>query len=134
MCNWILVRKCFGTKYKTEISNSLSVFYLVPKHFRCPNWVTIADDPALNIEEIGMSKMIRLFRNTRRFIHDEMTYCVMLSVFLTGSWRKESNVFRLHSYDNTDILLKIKNIKRKSLNIPTLSSYGWRYPKWENLE
>ena len=43
-----------------------------------------------------------------------------------GSWRKESNVFRLHSYDNTDILLKIKNIKSKILNIPTLSSYGWR--------
>ena len=34
MCNWISVRKYFGTKYKTEISNSLSDSYLVPKHFR----------------------------------------------------------------------------------------------------
>ena len=41
-------RKSFGTKYKTDISNSLSFFYLVPKHFRCPNWVkSIADDPTL---------------------------------------------------------------------------------------
>ena len=41
-------QKCFGTKQKTEISNSLVVFYLVPKHFLCPNWVnSIADDPAL---------------------------------------------------------------------------------------
>ena len=43
-------RKSFGTKYKTDISNSLSFFYLVPKHFRCPNWVkSIADDPALKV-------------------------------------------------------------------------------------
>ena len=28
----------------------ISVFYLVPKHFRCPNWVkSIAHDPALNL-------------------------------------------------------------------------------------
>ena len=41
-------RKCFGTKWKTENSNSLSVFYLVPKHFQCLNWVkSIADDQAL---------------------------------------------------------------------------------------
>ena len=49
-----------------------------------------------------------------------------------GSWRKESNVFRLHSYDNTDILLKIKNNKSKILNIPTLSSYGWRNQSEKN--
>ena len=30
-------QKCFGTKQKTEISNSLSVFYLMRKHFWCPN-------------------------------------------------------------------------------------------------
>ena len=35
---------------KSEISNSLSVFYLVPKYFQCPNWVkSIADDPALKV-------------------------------------------------------------------------------------
>ena len=39
--------KCFGTKWKTEISNFLSVFYLVPKHFPYPNWVkSIAHDLA----------------------------------------------------------------------------------------
>ena len=51
--NWLIIE--FGetfhnTKWKTEISKSLSVFYLVPKHFCCPNWVkSIAHDPALYV-------------------------------------------------------------------------------------
>ena len=34
VCKWISERKCFGTKWKTEISNWILVFYLVPKHFQ----------------------------------------------------------------------------------------------------
>ena len=32
MCNWLSDWKCVGTKLKPESSNSISVFYLVPKH------------------------------------------------------------------------------------------------------
>ena len=40
-------QKCFGTKWKTESELEISVFYLVPEKFCCPNWVkSIADDPA----------------------------------------------------------------------------------------
>ena len=46
-------QKCYGTKQKTKISNSLLVFYLVPKHFRCCNWVkSIIDDPAPDISSL----------------------------------------------------------------------------------
>ena len=38
-------------KYKTDSELENSVFYLVPKHFWCPNWVkSIAHDPAHNNE------------------------------------------------------------------------------------
>ena len=48
-------RKCFGAKQKTEISNSLSGLYLVPKYFPFPNSVnSIADDPALNVVIVGV--------------------------------------------------------------------------------
>ena len=51
-------RKCFGTKQKTESELEISVFYLVPKHFRCPNWVkSISHDPAHNLPK-------NLFGNT----------------------------------------------------------------------
>ena len=39
---------------KTEICYSLSVFNLVPKNFRCPNWVkSLADDPALDVPDFA---------------------------------------------------------------------------------
>ena len=34
MCNWLSNQKYFGTKYKNESELEISVFYLVPKHFR----------------------------------------------------------------------------------------------------
>ena len=40
-------RKCFGAKQKTEISNSLSGFYLVPNcgAKSCSVWKSFAHDP-----------------------------------------------------------------------------------------
>ena len=42
MCNWLSDRKCFGIKWKPEISNSILVFPLVPKNFQSDlplNWL-----------------------------------------------------------------------------------------------
>ena len=56
--NWLIIE--FGetfhnTKWKTEISKSLSVFYLVPKHFCCPNWVKSNEDDAV-LGDVDLSK------------------------------------------------------------------------------
>ena len=41
--------KYVHSKYIFESELEISVFYLVPKHFRCPNWAnSIVYDPALD--------------------------------------------------------------------------------------
>ena len=37
-------KKWFGTELKTESELEISVFYLVPKDFKCPNWVKSIDN------------------------------------------------------------------------------------------
>ena len=46
----------------------ISVFYLVPKHFHCPNWVkSIADDPALGLTSMCVVYWIlKSIRNSER--------------------------------------------------------------------
>ena len=62
--------KYISSKYIFESELEISVFYLVPEHFRCPKWPkSIAYDPALDdFAMIIVGKKISFFLLTPGFL------------------------------------------------------------------
>ena len=70
-CRSTMLNSCLKTESKLEIS----VFYVVPKYFRCPNWVKlIADDPSLYLVFSYIFLLKKHF--TQKFWREKLIYLV----------------------------------------------------------